>query len=113
VSFREETELFNIWTAYLNLEVMFGDENSLKAVFERAANAANPLKIHKQMAKILAHHKRNEELDELFETMIKKFRYEDLEVWFSYAAYLYENKRPQEARDLLQRALDSLNRKHR
>lgn len=113
ISFREEAELFNVWTAYLNLEVMFGDADSLKAVFDRAIQATNSLKMHKQMARILAHHKRAEQLDELFENMIKKFRHEDLDVWYQYGNYLYESERLEDARQLLQKALASLSRKHR
>jgi rRNA biogenesis protein RRP5 len=58
INFRETDQLFNIWTVYLNLEVLFGDAESLKAVFDRAASANNALKTYKQMAKILSHHKR-------------------------------------------------------
>lgn len=113
INFREEAELFNIWTAYLNLEVMYGDAASLKAVFDRAVLATDSLKMHKQMVKILAHHKKEEQLDELFENMIRKFRREDLDVWFQYGAHLYGSERLEDARQLLQKALTSLNRKHR
>ncbi|KAI6190815.1 Suf domain-containing protein [Aphelenchoides bicaudatus] len=112
INFREEVELFNVWAAYLNLEVMFGDEESLKAVFDRAAQAADSLKMHKQMARILAHHKKIEQLDEHFENMIKKFKHEDLDVWYQYGSYLYESERLEDARRLLQKALNSLSRKH-
>lgn len=60
IHFREGKELFNIWTAYLNMEVMFGDADSLKAVFDRACGAQDSLKVHKQMVKILARHERKE-----------------------------------------------------
>jgi hypothetical protein len=45
--------------------------------------------------------------------MIKKFRHEDLDVWFSYATYLFESERIEQARSLLEKALTSLARKHR
>jgi Tfp pilus assembly protein PilF len=92
---------------------MFGDSDSLKAVFDRAVHATDSLKMHKKMAQILAHHKRTEQLDELFENMIRKFRHEDLDVWYQYGNYLYESGRLEDARQLLQKATDSLARKHR
>ncbi|KAI6174615.1 hypothetical protein M3Y97_01010400 [Aphelenchoides bicaudatus] len=112
INFREEVELFNVWTAYLNLEVMFGDAESLKAVFDRAVQATDSLKMHKQMARVLAHHKKIEQLDEHFENMVKKFRHEDLDIWYQYGSYLYESERLEDARQLLQKALNSLGRKH-
>lgn len=56
--FREEAELFNIWTAFLNLEVAYGDSASTKAVFDRACGNADSLKIHKQMASIFVANKK-------------------------------------------------------
>jgi Tfp pilus assembly protein PilF len=92
---------------------MFGDAESLKAVFERATQATDSLKMYKQMARILAHHKRTQQLDEHFEHMIRKFRHEDLDVWYQYGNYLYESERVEDARQLLQKALTSLSTKHR
>lgn len=113
VSHREQEELFNIWTAYLNFEVIYGTEESLKKVFERAAASMDSLKMHKQLAEIYEHHGKAEELVELYDTMLKKFRHEDLELWFNYANYLYQNEQAEKARILMKRALDSLNKKHR
>lgn len=50
--FREEDEIFNIWTAYLNLEGNFGTNESLKAVFDNAVRNTDALKMYKQMVKI-------------------------------------------------------------
>lgn len=50
--FREEDEIFNVWTAYLNLEGNFGTSESLKAVFENAIKNTDALKMYKQMVKI-------------------------------------------------------------
>ncbi|KAI6186326.1 Protein RRP5-like protein [Aphelenchoides besseyi] len=111
VNFREEEERFNVWTAYLNAEIMFGGAESWKPVFQRASNAMDSLKMHWQMVKILTHHRRFEELEELHEMMIKKFRHQDLEVWFSYAQYLYSSNHPEKARELMQRALNSMEKK--
>ncbi|VDO16958.1 unnamed protein product [Brugia timori] len=52
INFREEDEIFNVWTAYLNLEGNFGTSESLKAVFANAVRNTDPLKMYKQMVKI-------------------------------------------------------------
>ncbi|RWS19754.1 hypothetical protein B4U80_06560, partial [Leptotrombidium deliense] len=52
ISFREENEKFNIWVAMLNLENEFGDEESLNAVFTRALQMNEPLKVYKHMVRI-------------------------------------------------------------
>ncbi|VDN03170.1 unnamed protein product [Thelazia callipaeda] len=52
INFREEDEIFNIWTAYLNLEANFGTDDSLKTVFDRAIRNTDSLKMCKQMVKI-------------------------------------------------------------
>lgn len=59
IHYREELERQNVWTAYLNLEVMLGTPESLKAVFERATQNADSLKMHKQLAKIYGNRKMN------------------------------------------------------
>lgn len=51
-SFREEEEIFNLWTAFLNLEANFGSDESLKAVFDNAIKNTDSIKMHKQMIKI-------------------------------------------------------------
>lgn len=60
IHYREEQERQNVWTAYLNLEVMLGSPESLKAVFERAIQNADSLKMHKLLAKIYTNRKMNE-----------------------------------------------------
>ena len=36
ISFREERERLNVWVAFLNLENMYGTQQTLDEVFERA-----------------------------------------------------------------------------
>lgn len=50
--FREEDEIFNVWTAYLNLEGNFGTSESLRIVFDNAIKNTDALKMYKQMVKI-------------------------------------------------------------
>lgn len=45
--------------------------------------------------------------------MLKKFRHNDLEVWYYYGQHLLENGQVEKARELLQKAMQSLDKKHR
>lgn len=49
---REEQEKLNVWVALLNLENMYGSQESLMKVFERAVQYNEPLKVFLQLADI-------------------------------------------------------------
>ncbi|EYC32345.1 hypothetical protein Y032_0003g1526 [Ancylostoma ceylanicum] len=108
INYREEAEIFNIWTAYLNMEVAYGDEATTKEVFQRACGNADSLKVHKQMAAIYSEADKVEEADEIFEAMIKKFRADSDDVWTLYGEHLMSTDRAEKARDLMKRALTSV-----
>jgi rRNA biogenesis protein RRP5 len=52
ISFREEGERLNVWIALLNLENVYGTDESLDAVFKDAARANDSKTIHLRMATI-------------------------------------------------------------
>lgn len=54
VACREEQEKLNVWVALLNLENMYGTEESLKKVFERAVQFCEPMPVYQQLADIYA-----------------------------------------------------------
>lgn len=49
---REEQEKLNVWVALLNLENMYGSQESLDKVFERALQYNEPLKVFLHLADI-------------------------------------------------------------
>lgn len=98
------------------MEVMFGDEQSLRAVFERACGAADSLKMHKHLVKALCACGRHEDAIDVYESMLKKFRHrskDQEELWYQYAEHLLEMGRTERSRELLQRALQSAEKRHR
>jgi len=52
ISFREEGERLNVWIALLNLENVYGTEESMEAVFRDAARANDSKTVHLRMAAI-------------------------------------------------------------
>jgi rRNA biogenesis protein RRP5 len=53
ISFREETERLNVWVALMNLENVYGTEESLESVFRDAARHCEPKTVHLRLAAIL------------------------------------------------------------
>lgn len=53
INFREEKERLNVWIALLNLENVYGTEDSLQAVFKEAARANDSKTVHLRLASIL------------------------------------------------------------
>lgn len=53
ISFREEKERLNVWIALLNLENVYGTDESLDAIFKEAARANDSKTIHLRLASIL------------------------------------------------------------
>uniref|UniRef100_A0AAQ4Q1H9 Protein RRP5 homolog n=1 Tax=Gasterosteus aculeatus aculeatus TaxID=481459 RepID=A0AAQ4Q1H9_GASAC len=107
ISFREEQEKLNVWVALLNLENMYGSEESLKVVFERAQQFCEPMPVYQQLADIYAKSNKTKEAEGLYKTMVKRFR-QNKAVWLSYGTFLLQQGQSDGATVLLQRALKSL-----
>uniref|UniRef100_UPI003AB019B0 protein RRP5 homolog isoform X1 n=1 Tax=Centroberyx gerrardi TaxID=166262 RepID=UPI003AB019B0 len=107
ISFREEQEKLNVWVALLNLENMYGTEESLKKVFERALQFCEPMPVYQQLADIYAKSNKTKEAENLYKTMVKRFR-QNKAVWLSYGTFLLQQGQSDAASALLQRALKSL-----
>ncbi|XP_068581648.1 protein RRP5 homolog isoform X2 [Cebidichthys violaceus] len=107
ISFREEQEKLNVWVALLNLENMYGTEESLKKVFERALQFCEPTPVYQQLADIYAKCDKTKEAEGLYKTMVKRFR-QNKAVWLSYGTFLLQQGQSDGASALLQRALKSL-----
>lgn len=107
ISFREEQEKLNVWVALLNLENMYGTEESLKKVFERALQFCEPMPVYQQLADIYAKSDKTKEAEGLYKTMVKRFR-QNKAVWLSYGTFLLQQGHSDAASALLQRALKSL-----
>jgi rRNA biogenesis protein RRP5 len=53
INFREEKEKLNVWIALMNLENVYGDDDSLEGVFKDAARHCEPKTVHLRLASIL------------------------------------------------------------
>ncbi|XP_037659989.1 protein RRP5 homolog isoform X3 [Choloepus didactylus] len=112
ISFREEQEKLNVWVALLNLENMYGSQESLTKVFERAVQYNEPLKVFLHLADIYTKSEKFQEAGELYNRMLKRFRQEKA-VWIKYGAFLLRRGQAGASHRVLQRALECLpNKEH-
>ncbi|KAK9400900.1 protein RRP5 like [Crotalus adamanteus] len=107
ISFREEQEKLNVWVALLNLENMYGTEEGLMKVFERAVQYNEPLKVFQQLADIYSASEKHKEADDVYNTMLKRFR-QERSVWVKYTTFLLKRGLVEAAHRLMPRALKCL-----
>ncbi|XP_053927644.1 protein RRP5 homolog [Cuculus canorus] len=107
ICFREEQEKLNVWVALLNLENMYGTEETLMKVFERAVQYNEPLKVFQHLCDIYANSEKYKQAEELYHTMLKRFRQEK-SVWLKYASFLLKQGQIDATHRLLERALKAL-----
>ncbi|QDS77330.1 hypothetical protein FKW77_004939 [Venturia effusa] len=112
IHIREEDEKLDIWTAWLYLENAHGTQESLDSVFERACQNSNKALLYERLANIYSDPevKKYKEAEDLYERM-RKIR--DISItptfWLNYATFLMTTlDKPDAARELLKRALQSL-----
>lgn len=110
INIRESDEKMNIWIALLNLEVEYGDDDSVEEAFKNAVQVQDPLEMHEKLASIYIDSGRHAKADGIFERIIanKTFRASP-EVWLNYATFLLETLgNADRARVLLTKALHSV-----
>eukprot|EP00099_Drosophila_melanogaster_P023471 NP_651245.1 uncharacterized protein Dmel_CG5728 [Drosophila melanogaster] len=110
ISFRETQELRNMWSALLNMELVYS--NNFDDVLKEALNCNDPLEIYISVVDILKKNKRKDRLSSVLTTVLNKFKTE-LRVWpVAAEAYFWLGKSDQ-VHNLLQRALRALpNQEH-
>ncbi|OTB07141.1 hypothetical protein M426DRAFT_318169 [Hypoxylon sp. CI-4A] len=109
ISSTEETEKLNAWIAYLNLEVRFGNEETVDAVFKRACQVNDQQEVYQRLASIYIQEDKAGKADDLFQTLVKKFGASSPDVWYNYAHWLHAvRNQPERARALLARATQAL-----
>jgi rRNA biogenesis protein RRP5 len=112
IIFNEETERLNVWVALLNLENMYGSQETLEKVMNRATQNCDSLKIHMHMAEIFARSGKLTDAETIFVKMTKKFNRLP-EVWIKYGIFHYKNSNCELARKLLLKSFNSLDKKDR
>jgi len=128
INFREEQEKLNVWIALLNLENMHGTAESLEALFKDAARHNEAKTVYLRMASIFEQTDKLEvceltlaavhelttlqQAEEQFQKTTKKFG-KSSKVWTNFAEFYLKHDRPDDARKLLARCVQSLEKRKR
>jgi len=110
ISFREEKERFNVWIALLNLENLYGNEDTLKKVLSRAQQANSPLKVSMEMAKIFAGSNKIQQAKATYEEIVTKYHQEP-DCWIQYGMFAFAQDDAELAHAIMKRALERLTKK--
>jgi rRNA biogenesis protein RRP5 len=112
INFREEREKLNVWIALMNLENIYGSDESLESVFKDAARHCEPKTVYLRLASILEESGKKEKAEEQYKRTCKKFG-QSSKVWTLFCEYYLKRGDVEQARKLLSRSLQSLEkRKH-
>ncbi|KAM5530726.1 hypothetical protein V8D89_015586 [Ganoderma adspersum] len=112
INFREEQERLNVWIALLNLENIYGTDESLEVAFKDAARHNDSKTIHLRMAEIFEQSDKPEKAEEQYKKTCKKFS-QSSKVWTLFGEHYLKRGMLEESRKLLPRSLQSLEkRKH-
>ena len=112
INFREEQERLNVWIALLNLENVYGTDDSLDVTFKEAARANDSKTIHLRLASILEQSGKHDKAIEQYRKTCKKFGASS-KVWSSFAEFYLKVGHLEEARKLLPRSFQSLEKRKR
>ncbi|KAK0814510.1 rRNA biogenesis protein rrp5 [Friedmanniomyces endolithicus] len=110
IHIRESEEKANLWIAWMNLEVEYGDEERVEEVFKQACQVQDPLEMHEKLVSIYIDSGKYGRADAIFERVAanKTFRASP-DVWLNYATFLMGKMNdPARGRSMLSRALQSI-----
>ncbi|KIO08444.1 hypothetical protein M404DRAFT_938123 [Pisolithus tinctorius Marx 270] len=109
INFREEQERLNVWIALLNIENTYGSDTTMEAVFKDAARHNDSKTVHLRLAVIFEDSQRYEKAEEQYKRTCKKFG-QSSKVWTLFAEHYLRRGQLEEARKLLPRSLQSLDK---
>ena len=128
IHFREEQEKLNVWIALLNLENVYGTDTTIEAVFKDAARHNDSKTVHLRLATIFDESGKCEvcqgilllsptlnirqKTEEQYKRTCKKFG-QSSKVWTLFCEYYLRRGLADEARKLLSRSLQSLEKRKR
>ncbi|CAD5119944.1 DgyrCDS8525 [Dimorphilus gyrociliatus] len=108
IGYREEDERFNLWASYLNLEYEYGNQDKFQELFKKAIQFNDAFITYKHLANIYKSANKEKLEEETRKIIVKKFGSDKLDVWIDFGQFYYTNKKFDDGRKLMQRALMSL-----
>nr|XP_022918664.1 protein RRP5 homolog [Onthophagus taurus] len=100
-------DVLNVWTAFINLEHLYGTKETFSQVFNEAVQYNDDLTIYTHAITALSSSHNPHDVDDLILKMLKKFKQEP-KMYVDVAKVYYKQKRFAEARKLRSKALGTL-----
>ncbi|KIL00557.1 hypothetical protein PAXRUDRAFT_821549 [Paxillus rubicundulus Ve08.2h10] len=110
IGFREEQEKLNVWIGLLNLENVYGTDATMEVVFKDAARHNDSKTVHLRLAAIFDESQKHEKAEEQYKRTCKKFG-QSSKVWTLFCEHYLRRGQIEDARKLLSRSLQSLERR--
>ncbi|KAL0277492.1 UNVERIFIED_CONTAM: hypothetical protein PYX00_004749 [Menopon gallinae] len=110
ISFGEEQEKLNVWVALLNLENLYGNEESLNKTLSEALMCNEPYHIHLHMLNMHGQSNKFQDMERVGNMLMKKFKNVE-SMWHDVGLGYYKVGKVESARQVLQRALPLLEKK--
>lgn len=107
LNFREESERFNVYMAWFNMENSVGTEEQADKVLKEAIQCNDEYKVYEKIASIYMQNDKTEKAEKMYKIMARKFN-KELEVWTSLGLFYFKTSNLKEARFTLQRSLQNL-----
>ncbi|CAH9109012.1 unnamed protein product [Cuscuta europaea] len=94
INIREESEKLNVWVAYFNLEMEYGDppQEAVMKVFQTALRYLDPKKVHLALLGVYERTEHHKLAEEMLEKMVKRFKH-SCKVWLRLVQWLLNQNR--------------------
>jgi len=89
VAISNEQDKLNIWTAFMNLESNFGNQETLEAITKRALEVNDRKKIYLKLIDIYKTSKKYQYIEVIYKRLTKKYN-NNLDMWANYLEFLVE-----------------------
>ncbi|PRP78641.1 hypothetical protein PROFUN_08639 [Planoprotostelium fungivorum] len=99
-----QKEKVDVWVARINLEHLYGDDESTQKIMNEAIQYNDPLQIYLRVLEAYAASGETEKQGKLFEKVLKKHKEEE-GVWMKYLEYLLTSEQSNKCKEALDRAL--------
>jgi rRNA biogenesis protein RRP5 len=101
INISKTDEKFNIWVAYLNLENLYGNNNSFQKVLDRAKEVCDKKSLYKHLIQIYMSSDKYEDANEAYKLLTKVY-FDDYDIWKDYIEFLFQAKEKNASNEILE-----------
>ena len=111
ISFREQGEKFNVWMAWVNIENMYGTEDSTREVFQKAMGQSSPPRVLKTALDIFEQTGKVEQAEEVA-SMLCKVCSDVPESWIRTMRFWLRQGNEAKSQETLRKSMQALPSRH-